>query len=97
MSSYREERVVSETDDGVGVGGPGGPVGPRRGNPALVIGAIVIALLILGMVLFLSQGGNDNDGDDGVRVTVPSEFDQDDNNDGGDNNNNEDDTTETTR
>ncbi|HVF33399.1 MAG TPA: hypothetical protein VM933_10220 [Acidimicrobiales bacterium] len=73
---------MTETDDGVGVG-PGGPVGPRRGNPALVIGGILIALLIVFLIFFgMNQSGDGDDGgDDGVRVTVPDELDQDGGND----------------
>lgn len=76
MAEIREERVT--TDDGVD------PV--RRGNPAPIIAAICIGLLILFLVLFgMSRNGGDGDSnDDGVRVTVPSDLDGDDTNDGGD-------------
>ena len=88
MAEFREERVTTErvADDPVVVdrGIAADPV--RRGNPAPVIAAICIGLLILFLVLFgMNRSGNDDGGgnDDGVRVTVPNDLDRNDGNDGG--------------
>ena len=84
MAEFREERVTTErTDDGVVAGDP-----VRRGNPAPIIAAVCIGLLILFLVFFgMSRNGGDGGGDDdGVRVTVPNDVDDvdgDDGNDGG--------------
>ena len=82
MADFREERVTTErvVDDPVAAE----PV--RRGNPAPVIAAICIGLLILFLVLFgMSRNDGDDGGgsDDGVRVTVPNDLDRNDGNDGG--------------
>ena len=80
MAEFREERVTTErTDDGVVAGDP-----VRRGNPAPIIAAVCIGLLILFLVFFgMSRNGGDGGGDDdGVRVTVPNDVDGDDGNDG---------------
>jgi hypothetical protein len=74
MAEHRSERVVTETDGG----GPPMRSGP---NPGLIVGAILIALLIIGMVAYgMSNNSGDDDGGDGgdrVEVTVPDGSDDD--------------------
>jgi hypothetical protein len=67
MVEHRSERVVTETDGG----GPPMRSGP---NPGLIVGAILIALLVIGLIVFGMNNNSGNDGDDGgdrVEVTVP--------------------------
>ena len=69
MSEHRSERVVTETDGG------GPPLRPGP-NPALIVGGILIALLVIGLVVFgMNSNSGDDDGGDGVRVTVPNDED----------------------
>lgn len=88
MAEFREERVTTErvADDPVVVDRAVATDPVRRGNPAPVIAAICIGLLILFLVLFGMSRNNGDDGggnDDGVRVTVPNDLDRNDGNDGG--------------
>lgn len=85
MAEFREERVTTERADDPVVVDRGVAADPvRRGNPAPVIAAICIGLLILFLVLFgMSRNDGDGGNDDGVRVTVPNELDRNDGNDGG--------------
>jgi hypothetical protein len=72
MSEHRSERVVTETDGG----GPPMRSGP---NPGLIVGAILIALLIIGLIAWgMNNNSGNDDGDDGVRITVPNGDDRDD-------------------
>lgn len=76
MSEHRSERVVTETD------GAGPPL--RSGpNPGVIVGAILIALLIIGMIAWGMNNNSGNDGDSGdrVEVTVPDGSDDGDDSD----------------
>jgi hypothetical protein len=77
MTQYREEHVTTErvVDDPVvvdrGIAATDSVV--HRGNPAPVIAAICIGLLILFLVLFgISRNNSDGDGGGDVKVTVPT-------------------------
>src|SRR5688500_11029269 len=67
MAERRSERVVIGTDGG----GPPLRSGP---NPGLLVGAVLVALLVMGLIAFgmnISSGAEDGAGGDRVEVAVP--------------------------
>ncbi|HUP86348.1 MAG TPA: hypothetical protein VM143_11835 [Acidimicrobiales bacterium] len=75
MAEIREERVTTERVESDPVVADRGVVADpvRRGNPAPVIAAICIALLVLFLVFFGMSRNNSGDGNnDPVRITVPN-------------------------